>query len=496
MATVSSDLNAAEDSSLPARRLLLLGFQGSGKTSTLNTILSQKKNNSQTDQQHWVNILTWRLLIIDTPGWKLETEGTTDESDSKNQQSITDRCSPGPHALLMVVPIGVPFTEHHWQGLWARVQALGAGIWRHTIVLFTCEDQLPQDMGVEEFIVDGGAALQRLVERCGCRYHALDNTCSDKSAPVAELLQKVEEMVQENQGWFFEMARPNLGFGDGHTENEREEDRGTEVEGTAAMFRSSPRELRVLLVGWSGAGKSSAGNLLLGCRVFKTGRPTEVSVRHQALVAGQRLTVVDTPGWDWFSVQRTPSSIRKQIKLGAGLLHPGPHVLLLVIPVVSTLTPKKRQALKGHLEMFGKEACQHTLVLFSCGDRLYGTSIEDHIQRDRGELLKLMQHCWNYYHVLDCTKASQDRSQVTELLRKIEEMVAENGEKPFLPVKCKCFRFHNIIKTAFTFGYILTCYVNIIHINLIIASLFYSEHRIRQGENEWKMHSAVKNKVT
>ncbi|KAK9977372.1 hypothetical protein ABG768_019190 [Culter alburnus] len=438
MATVSSDLNAAEGSSPPMRRLLLLGFQGSGKTSTLNTILSQEKNpsdNSQTDQQQWVDILTWRLLIIDTPGWNLKTEDTTDETELENQQSIIDQCSPGPHALLLVVPIGVPFTEHHWQGLWSRVRALGAGIWRHTMVLFTCADQLPQDKGVEEFIVDGGAALQRLVQRCGCRYHALDNTCSDKSAQVAELLQKVEEMVQENQGWFFEMVRPSLGYDNEEIEKEREEDGVSEVERTAAMFRSPPRELRVLLVGWRGAGKSSAGNLLLGCRVFESGRPTEVSVRRQALVAGRRLTVVDTPGWDWFSVQRTPSNIRKEIKQGAGLLHPGPHALLLVIPVVSTLTPKKRQALKSHLEMFGEEACLHTLVLFSCGDWLYGTSIEDHIQRDGGELLKLMQHCWNCYHVLDCTKANKDRTQVTELLRKIEEMVAENGQTPFLPVK-------------------------------------------------------------
>ncbi|KAL0198260.1 hypothetical protein M9458_006800, partial [Cirrhinus mrigala] len=233
-----------EGSSPPIRRLLLLGFQGSGKTSTLNTILNQEKNppdNSQTDQQHWVDILNWRLLIIDTPGWKLETEDTTDETDSENQQSIVDQCSPGPHALLLVIPIGVPFTEHHWQGLWSRVRALGAGIWRHTMVLFTCADQLPQDMGVEEFIVDSGAPLQRLVERCGCRYHALDNTCSDKSSQVAELLQKVEEMVQENQGWFFEMVRPSLGFGDEETDDERGEDRRTEVERTAAMFRSPPR---------------------------------------------------------------------------------------------------------------------------------------------------------------------------------------------------------------------------------------------------------------
>lgn len=226
------------------RRLLLLGFQGSGKTSTLNSILSQEKNpsdNFKTEQQYWVDILTWRLLIIDTPGWNLDTENPTDEMDSENQQSIIDQCSPGPHALLLVVPIGVPFTEHHWQGLWSRVEALGAGIWRHTMVLFTCADQLLQDKGVEEFIVDGGPALQRLVQRCGCRYHALDNTCSDKSGQVAELLKKVEEMVQENQGWFFEMVRPSLGINDEETEKEREEDGIPEVERTAAMFRSPPR---------------------------------------------------------------------------------------------------------------------------------------------------------------------------------------------------------------------------------------------------------------
>lgn len=203
----------------------------------------------------------------------------------------------------------------------------------------------------------------------------------------------------------------------------------------------------MLLVGWRGAGKSSVGNALLDCRVFESGRPTEVSIRRQAFVAGRRLTIVDTPGWDWFSVQRTPSHIQKEIKLGAGLLHPGPHALLLVIPVVSTLTPKKRQALKSHLEMFGEEACLHTLVLFSCGDWLYGTSIEDHIQQNGGELLKLMKHCWNCYHVLDCTKASKDKAQVTELLEKIEEMVAENGQKPFLPVKRECFASHLVSLT-------------------------------------------------
>lgn len=232
-----------EGSCPPIRRLLLLGFKGSGKTSTLRTILSQEKNpsdHSLTEQQHLIDILNWRLLVIDTPGWQLETEDT-DERDPENQQSIIDQCSPGPHAVLLVVTIEAPFTEHHWQGLWPRVTALGAGIWRHTMVLFTNVDQLSKDRGVEEFIVDGGVALQRLVERCGCRYHAVDNTLSDKSAQVAELLQKVEEMVQENQGWFFEMDRPSVLLEDAEIQGEGEEDRVTEVERTQAMFRSPPR---------------------------------------------------------------------------------------------------------------------------------------------------------------------------------------------------------------------------------------------------------------
>lgn len=175
----------------------------------------------------------------------------------------------------------------------------------------------------------------------------------------------------------------------------------------------------------------------MGAHKFESGFHTEVSLRHQAHVNGRRVTIVDTPGWDWFSVHRTPRYVRKEIKRGAGLLHPGPHAILLVIPVISTLTTRKRQALKSHLEMFGEDASLHTIVLFSCGDWLGCTPIEEHLQRDDGQLLKLMEHCLNFYHVLDSTNVKRGQEQVGELLLKVEEMVAQNEEQPFLPVKCE-----------------------------------------------------------
>ncbi|XP_076853042.1 GTPase IMAP family member 8 [Brachyhypopomus gauderio] len=436
MATVSSSLNTGESSYL----LLLLGYRGSGKSSSCITITGQEE--SQGGQPTKEPLLCTKtlgcrkLVLVDTPGWNLEDDdaAATEKLDGEGSTSAHVRhlCYPGVHTLLLVIPIGEPFTEQHRQGMVDRLESAGADVWRFSMVLFTGADRL-WGSGVEEFIAEGGLALQWLVERCRNRYHALDNTSSENSAQIGELLRKVVEMVQENERSFFMMddgvrapwsvCIPN------HEETMITDDAASPI------FRSPPRELRLVLVGWQGAGKSSAGNVILGGSRFESGCHTEVSLRQQAYVSGWRVTLVDTPGWDWFSVQRTPAHIRKEIKRGVRLLHPGPHALLLVIPVISTLTSKKRRALENHLEMLGEDASFHTMVLFSCGDWLGCTPIEEHIQRDGGQYLTLMEHCLNFYHVLDSTSASRGQHQVTELLMKVEEMVAHNEGRPFLPVK-------------------------------------------------------------
>lgn len=183
--------------------------------------------------------------MVDTPGWNMDygdAAGEKLDSQSSTVAHIRHLCYPGIHAVLLVVPIGEPFTEHHRKGMVDRVEAAGTDVWKFTIVLFTRADRLWGN-GVEEFITEGGKALQRLVERCGNRYHTLDNTSTENSTQVNELVQKLEEMVQDNEGSFFAMdERIETPTSEWMLQGEVGERMITgDTEVTSPMFRSPPR---------------------------------------------------------------------------------------------------------------------------------------------------------------------------------------------------------------------------------------------------------------
>ena len=89
-----------------------------------------------------------------------------------------------------------------------------------------------------------------------------------------------------------------------------------------------------------------------------------------------------------------------------------------------------RKGLEGHLELPTNAVWSHIVVLFTCGDCLGDTPIEQHIESEGKELQWLVEKCGNRYHVLNNENRSDD-TQVTELLEKIEEMVAANSGRHF-----------------------------------------------------------------
>ncbi|XP_066563516.1 GTPase IMAP family member 2-like [Amia ocellicauda] len=95
-----------------------------------------------------------------------------------------------------------------------------------------------------------------------------------------------------------------------------------------------------------------------------------------------------------------------------------------------SLRERERRSAQEHLELLSERVWRHTIVLFTWGERLGDTTIEQHIERDKG-LQWLVEKCGNRYHVLNYRNRGNG-TQVTELLDKIEEMVAENRGDVFV----------------------------------------------------------------
>ncbi|XP_042559972.1 GTPase IMAP family member 9-like, partial [Clupea harengus] len=185
-------------------------------------------------------------------------------------------------------------------------------------------------------------------------------------------------------------------------------------------------DLRIMLLGYRKAGKSSSGNTILGREEFDTVGRTAQCVKRQGQVAGRQVTVVDAPGW-WrnYQLEETPELTKNEIELSVSLCPPGPHALLLVIRVDTPLTETHRRSLQEHLELLSERVWSHTIVLFTRGDCLGDTPIEQHIESEGESLQWLVEKCGNRYHVLNNQKI-EDHMQVTQLMEKIEEMVTGN----------------------------------------------------------------------
>uniref|UniRef100_A0A672LXF4 AIG1-type G domain-containing protein n=1 Tax=Sinocyclocheilus grahami TaxID=75366 RepID=A0A672LXF4_SINGR len=191
--------------------------------------------------------------------------------------------------------------------------------------------------------------------------------------------------------------------------------------------------LRIVLLGYRRAGKSSTGNSILGREEFDLKRSAQC-VRRHGEVADRHITVIEAPGWwRWWSnytVEKSPELLKQEIVLSVSLCPSGPHAVLLIIRVETRFKETERKALQGHLDLLGERVWSHTIVLFTHGDSLLDTSIEQHIESEGQDLQWLLDKCGNRYHVLNNQNRS-DHTQIKELLEKIEETVTQNNSCHF-----------------------------------------------------------------
>ncbi|XP_055959497.1 GTPase IMAP family member 4-like [Patella vulgata] len=155
-------------------------------------------------------------------------------------------------------------------------------------------------------------------------------------------------------------------------------------------------DIRLVLLGKTGAGKSSLGNSLLWRKEFKssplqitnTSKP-ECRRGSTQLVDGTKLVIVDTPGIadTKVSTMDTFDELTRCIELS----HPGPHAFLLVLKI-DRFTQEEMDTIKHLKYWFGQDIMKYAIFVFTGKDSLNyaGLLINEHVQNSPTELKDLI----------------------------------------------------------------------------------------------------------
>ncbi|XP_050961749.1 GTPase IMAP family member 6-like [Labeo rohita] len=184
------------------------------------------------------------------------------------------------------------------------------------------------------------------------------------------------------------------------------------------------RDLRIVLLGVSGAGKSTIGNAILGRDAFKESRTRESEIQ-TGIIENKNISIIDTPGF--FNTHLTDEELQEQMMTSLHLSDPGPHVFLLIINL-ETFREDKRNIVEKIQEIFGAQVFKFTMVLVTGREKMSRKEWMIFILETKFQ--QFISHCRDNYHAIN-SKSEINRSHITKLLEKIDETVKQNNNQHY-----------------------------------------------------------------